>query len=440
LRGILASTITIEQVVDFGHAPIFPDADAFPCIVVLRKTLPAKDHAVKVTRYPREQLGQEHLASYIESHCFELPQNKLGKAGWTLEHPRALTLLEKLRERGVPLSEYTGVKPYRGVLTGFNDAFLVDQATKERLCREDPRSAEILKKYLRGQDIARWSPKWDSKWMIFARRGVDIELYPAIKAHLEGFRTQLEPRPDSFVRENWPGRKPGSYKWYEIQDSVDYYPLFDKPKLIWKDISFHPAFSLDPFGYFTNDLCFIFPKPDLWLLAALNAPAMWAWLSRNTMHGKDEVLRLKSVYMSHAPIPQPNAEQADQAANAVQRIVDLTRSVTDSVAATLDVLRVEWAVDCPGEALGAFDALEGDAFVGEVKKRRRKEAGRLSPRALVALRKLFEAETPQLIAMRAEILVIERMLAGLVHAAWGLNAEDLAVLRETAPPRMPPGW
>ena len=167
---------------------------------------------------------------------------------------------------------------------------------------------------------------------------------------------------------------------------------------------------------------------------------MLAWLSRNTIHGKDEVLRLKNVYMVRAPIPRPSAEQADQATNAVARIVDLTRSVTDAVVAIVEVLRVEWAVDAPWQALGAFDSLGYDAFVGEMKKRRRKDAGKLSPRALVELRKLYEAETPPLLVMRAEILGIERLLAELVHSAWGLDAGDLATLRETAPPRMPPGW
>ena len=120
--------------------------------------------------------------------------------------------------------------------------------------------------------------------------------------------------------------------------------------------------------------------------------------------------------------------------------VNLVQILSDAVAATLDVLRVEWAVDAPGQALGAFDLLGSDSFVGEVKKRRRKDAGRLSSRALVELRGLFEADAPPLIEQRAEILGLERVLAGLVHAAWGLDAGDLATMRETAPPRMPPGF
>ena len=66
------------------------------------------------------------------------------------------------------------VKPYRGVLTGFNEAFLIDAATRDRLVAADPASAEIIKPYLRGQDVRRWEADWAGLWMIFARRGLDI--------------------------------------------------------------------------------------------------------------------------------------------------------------------------------------------------------------------------------------------------------------------------
>jgi hypothetical protein len=395
---------------------------------------------VQVTRYPREQLGKDNLASYIESHRFDLPQSKLGNVGWTMAHPSERALLDKLRERGVPLSEYSGIKPYYGIKTGCNEAFLIDQATKDRLCCEDPRSAQVLKKYLRGRDVSRWSSPWDGNWMIFARRGVEIERYPAIKSHLERFRPQLEPRPRSFGGNDWLGRKPGAYKWYEIQDSVDYFPLFEAPKIVYQVIQSHPRYAIDGDGLYTNDKAFLLPTGAPWLLAVLNSPAMWWHNWRYLVHMIGEALTPAGDKMIHVPVPRPTDQQSDQANDTVQRIVDLTRNVNEAVAATLDVLRVEWAVDAPSQALSAFDSLASDAFVGEVKKRRRKDAGRLSPRALLELRKLFEAEAQSLIEKRAEILGLESVLADLVHAAWGLDAGDIAVLRETAPPRMPPGW
>jgi len=440
LRELLAKEYTVESIVDFGHAPVFPDADAFPCIITLRRQAPAPDHALNVTQYPREQLGKELLASYVETHKFPLPQQTLGKKGWSLEPPAAQALLEKLRRKGVPLAEYAALKPYRGVVTGCNAAFLIDQVTKEKLCREDPNSSAILKKYLRGQDVARWSPEWGQRWMIFARRGISIDQYPAVKSHLQGYRAQLEPRPNDYQGRGWPGRKPGSYKWYELQDSVDYYEGFEQPKILYQEIQFHPRYALDRSGLYMNNKAFFLPTEDPWLLAALNSPAMWWHNWRYLVHMKDEALSPAGDKMAHVPVPRPSAAQADAVASHVETIVELTRTASEASAGVLDVLRMEWNIDKPGQALNDFSARGSDEFVREVKKRRKRGSPRLTPAALADLRSLYEDAAPGVIDKRARILTLEREIAEAVHAAYGLDQTDLALVRATAPPRMPPGW
>ena len=440
LRAMFAKQCTIDTMVDFGHAPIFPGTDAFPCIITLRKSPPPPEHAVRVTLYPREELGKELLASYVEEHRFPMPQAKLDSAGWTLEPPGVQALLEKLRRNGVPLGEYARVKPFRGVLTGCNEAFLVDQATKERLCREDPRSAEILKRYLRGQDIARWSPEWAGLWMIFARRGIEIERYPAILSHLKRYRAALEPRPKDFKGKDWPGRKPGSYKWYEIQDAVDYFELFEGPKLAYPDILWRADFCTAPADTYINNTIYLLPVEDHWLLACLNCPTIWSYLWRTAQHGKDEALRMFGEYVVTIPIATHKGAGVDVVTNAVKTAIKLTGEVQVARASVLDVLRVEYDVETPGQALGDFSNLGSDAFVHEVKKRRPKKGAALSPVGLKALRDLFEAEAPKIVEKRARILDLERTIAAAVHQAYGLTVEDLELLRSTQPPRMPPGW
>jgi type I restriction-modification system DNA methylase subunit len=443
LRTMFANECTIDTLVDFGHAPVFPDADAFPCIVTMRKQKAPPDHAVSVTLYPRELLGKEVLASYVEAHRFDFLQSNLGAAGWSLERPEEQALLEKLRKNGVPLNKYASLKPYYGIKTGCNEAFLVDQATKERLCREDPGSAEILKKYLRGQDVSRWVPEWAGLWMIFTRHGIDIDRYPAIKAHLETHRAALEPRPRGYRghSKDWPGRKPGAYKWYEIQDAIDYYELFEQPKLVYQEIQFHPAYALDRTGLFLNNKAFLMRSEDPWLLAVLNSPAMWWHNWRYLVHMKDEALSPAGDKIVHVPIPRPSTAQLESTAAAVESIVELTRTVKEATAGVLDLLRVQYQVETPGQALADFATLGSDGFVGEVINHRPKKGLlRLSTAGLKALRKLFETEAPGVLEKRAKILCHERAIAAAVHAAYGLTKADLEILRATAPPRMPPGW
>ncbi len=127
---------------------------------------------------PRETLPNEKLGAAVDAASFPLLRTSLGRGGWALEPKPVMDLLAKIKHAGVPLVEYAGVKPYRGVPTGFNEAFLIDTATRDRLVAADPLSADIIKPYLRGQDVQRWSANWAGLWMIFARRGIDIQRYP----------------------------------------------------------------------------------------------------------------------------------------------------------------------------------------------------------------------------------------------------------------------
>jgi len=128
-------------------------------------------------------------------------------------------------------------KIYYGIKTGLNEAFVIDEATKNKLIAEDPKSAEVIKPFLAGRDIKRYETPEASRWLIFTRRGIALKDYPAIENYLLQYRERLEPKPKDWTEGKWKGRKSGSYKWYEIQDAVDYYNEFEKNKVMLPDIS-----------------------------------------------------------------------------------------------------------------------------------------------------------------------------------------------------------
>jgi len=448
LRAFFAKEGALERIVDFGHAPIFEDADVFPCILVLEKPMPQleqfrqSERQVQVLHFPRAELDQAtrnkgSLGRYIQEHSHSLLHSRFGSTAWNLESSAVDDLLVKIRRMGVPLTEFAGVKPYRGALTGYNEAFLIDTPTRDRLIHSDPRSTEIIKPYLRGQDIKRWSPEWAGLWMIFTRRGTDIDTYPAIKQHLLQFRERLEPKPKNWVGEDWPGRKPGSYQWYELQDTVDFWQLFERPKIIWKDLSTYSEFSFDSSGLFTNDLCFILTDDDKWLLAILNSPLMWYYLHRVTIHAINETLRLKNLYMESLPIAPASEASRAEAERVVEQIIVMTQEKKQDRLLMLDWLRTEFEVQIPGTHLENFAALDVHAFIEEVRKRRSKKAGRLTPAALKDLQASYAEQIVPIQQRKAEVAILERKLSDLVNAAYGLTPEEVALLWATAPPRMP---
>ncbi|TAD80609.1 MAG: hypothetical protein EA001_00390 [Oscillatoriales cyanobacterium] len=261
---------------------------------------------VTVCAVPREQLENLNLAQFVEREGYEIPRSRLSAAAWSLENPQVDALMQKIRSVGVPLVDFAGTKP--GIKTGFNEAFLIDDQTRQKLIAEDPKCSEIIKPIAKGQDIKRWHPSIQNQWIIFARRGIEIELYPGILRHLQQYQKSLEPCPrdwKSTESKKWQGRKSGSYKWYEIQDSVDYWKFFEHPKIVNTDIMWRSQFSFDRNNLYLLNTSYFIPVSNQYLISVLNSPILWSFMWRNLQHGKDEALRLFGQDVVSLPIAPP---------------------------------------------------------------------------------------------------------------------------------------
>lgn len=280
LRRHLAETAWLEALVDLGHAKhVFPDADVFPSIVVLAKPREEMPPPVpRVSVISRDLVRLDDLGRQVDEEGFDLDRGRLGAQPWTLEPPEVERLMEKLRRRGVPLVEYAGVKPYRGVLTGLNEAFLIDTATKERLVAEDARSADIIRPFVRGQDVGRWRAEWAGLWMILLKSSDDhhwpwssleaaaaeasfARVFPAIYRHFSPLRERLIRRQDQ-----------GRF-WWELRRCA-YYPEFLVEKIEYQVIQYHPQYAFDGSGALANDKIFFLPNSDPYLLSVLNSPLL----------------------------------------------------------------------------------------------------------------------------------------------------------------------
>jgi hypothetical protein len=438
LRRFFAEHAWIESVVDFGHAKqIFLEADVFPSIIVARRpTDRPKPQTARLCTIPRQQLRIDDLSRQIEADGVELPLEQLREDGWQLEPYGVTQLLRRIAEVGVQLREFTGKERYRGVTTGLNEAFLIDTATKEQIVRDDPRSAEIIKPYLRGQDVGRWTPAYSGEWMIFARRGIEIDRYPRVLRHLTAFRQQLEPKPDNWNGPDWPGRKPGNYKWYELQDPIEFYQEFERPKIYYQEIQFHPAYAFDDQGLYGNNKTSFIVTDDLYLLAVLNSPLMWWHNWRYLPHMKDEALAPNGYLVAALPIAQPTQPIREATEVAVRRLVEMAKQERQTEAGLLDWLRVEYEIEKPTLRLQSPIELDSDGFVAEVKKVRGKKKP-LTAAGLKALRDEYARSLEPARKLAAEAVTLEREVSDLVNEAYGLTPDEIALMWQTGPPRMP---
>src|SRR6185437_691604 len=158
-------------------------------------------------------------------------------------------------------------KPYSGILTGLNEVFLIDSATREKLVSEDASCATIIKPFVRGQDIDRWSADWAGLWMIAIKSSGDFnwpwsdageeaeavfcKTYPSVFAW-------MKPREEPLRQRQHKGRH-----WWELR-SCAYWSEFERPKIIYQVIQFHPSYALDTAGLCGNDKTFFIASPDLY--------------------------------------------------------------------------------------------------------------------------------------------------------------------------------
>lgn len=441
LRKLYGESAWVESVVDLGHnKEVFPDADVFPCILVVRKPdASAPPEMARVCVLPREQTRVDDLSEQIAMEGVAVPRSRFGAEPWNLEPPGVAQLMHKIRAAGVPLREFIGGEPLSGTKTGMNEAFLLDTATKEKLIGADAKCEALLKPYLRGQDNSRWLGEWCGHWMLAikssgnhewpwskASTSADAEsifrqTYPSVHAHLDQFRDPLIKRQDQ-----------GEH-WWELR-SCAYWDTFGRRKLIYPEITWRADWNFDSRGLHVNNTVYVLPTEDLWVLAVMNAPVMWAFCWRNAQHGKDEALRFIREFVQTVPIPKPTNEQRAAVETAVGRLIAIAGLQQSAQAAVLDWLRSEFAVEKPTQKLQTLAALDADEFVAEVKKAGRKG---LSVTDLKRLKDEHGTSVLPLHALAREAAKLEGQVSDVVNAAFGLTPDDVKLMWDTAPPRMP---
>lgn len=430
LRRSLLDSKAMFTVIDFGELPVFQDAKNFPAIFIWQNR-PRKDTPtlwVPVMRHSTNlaEIYDEGLKQFAKSAGTHIPASQFGPDRPRLVRPSLAAVLEKMRQAGPPLGEVVQGRIYRGVLTGYNEAFIIDRQTRDRLIEEDPKSAEIIKPLVVGDDIRRYEIHFRERYLIFARRGIRISEYPSVLKHLRHFRQQLEPRPpdwDERGRGEWPGRKPGAYKWYEIQDTVDYYEAFEQPKVVWGEIAKEPRFAVDTAGLFLPNTAYLTLSPDSFYLASvLNSAAAWTYLSSSAYALGDEAAggRVRTIrqFVEEVPVPNPSDRARKALASLSARCHTMHRRRRRRVEAFLRQLGTS-----PAES-SSHNPLERP-WEMTLEEFQDKYAKRFKPRAQEDPVRTFLAARDETAALTEQIIAIEREIDELVASLYGIDLSDL---------------
>lgn len=181
---------------------------------------------------------------------------------WSILSDIELSIKNKIEAAGTPLKDWD-VNIYRGVLTGYNDAFIISSEKREEILgncadeSEKQRTAAIIRPILRGRDIKRYGYSWSGLWLINTHNGtkegierIHIEDYPSIKEHLDNYWLRLENRADK-------GDTP-----YNLRNCA-YLDEFSKPKIVWAELSrTGNSFAYSDDGAMVLNTCYILSFND----------------------------------------------------------------------------------------------------------------------------------------------------------------------------------
>jgi len=333
LRDFLKLKSNLISIIDFNDYQVFEGVTTYPAILILEKPVKARKQAPKsnfsfLNITAKKQPQHTALIQQMQMDFGVMKQASLKADAWQLEDERLAKLRDKITKGRKTLKEVYG-SPLYGIKTGFNEAFVINQQQYELLKQDDPKG-EILKPFLEGKDLKRWRAESRGLYLIFTRRGVDIDAYPLIKAHLDQFKERLEPKPKDWPKGKlWSGRKAGPYQWYEIQDTVAYFEEFEKDKITWGNLQNSPAFVFDKKQYFINAPSPILVTSEEWVVGYLNSNVVWFILLNIAIARSGGFIECKPIYINQIPIPLATEEQKKSIADLVKKCQTVAKSRYD---------------------------------------------------------------------------------------------------------------
>ncbi|HEF2842478.1 TPA: class I SAM-dependent DNA methyltransferase [Campylobacter coli] len=330
LREFLLKNTYILKYIDLNGIKVFDSATVDTSILCFEKSK-SKDNKFKYLALSNEILKTCAYNIGLYKDFAEFSQNSLSKESFTFSDENTSVLKAKIERIGTPLKEWQGLNIYRGILTGYNEAFIITTEKRNEIlanCKDEAekeRTAKLIRKMLRGRDIKRYSYEWAGLWVINTHNGyknqngekveaINIKHYPSLKKHFDEFYPQLEKRADK-------GLTP-----YNLRNCA-YIEEFEKEKIVYPCImAKEPCFSYETsFAFAMAPANIITSNSDIlkYILAFLNSDFIYLMLRKFYMGGGIEG-ELKTNNLEKLPIPKINSKNqklADELINLVDEIL-----------------------------------------------------------------------------------------------------------------------
>ena len=414
LRHYLTTKMNPMLLVDFPGVPVFEDATVDPQILIVEKA-----------SYSGETYACA-IKGRVEDISSEVEQNKIKKTfdkePWTTRDKRISKILSKMERCGKALKDLP-IEIYRGILTGYNDAFYIDGKTKTKLIEEDGKSQEIISPLYRGRDITAWITENQDLYLINPHNGlkeknippIDIEDYPAVKNHLDKYLDKLIKRGDK-------GDTP-----YNLRNCA-YLDEFAKPKIVYPNMTKYLPFSYDESKSLVNQKCYILTAKDetislKYLTAVFNSLLIKLWIRCVCPELGEDRREIGKVYFEKLHVPldaqQPFIALADTMLTLHRQLQEKRSKFLRRLTENFENLKIT-------TALQQFDQLDFRGLMSELKKQKIK----LTLSQQDEWEDYFTERLSECQQLTAQIRATDQDINNRVFDLYGLTEEERQIVME----------
>ena len=298
LRQYFVSETNPVLLIDFAGVKVFDTATVDVNILMLQKAINVQRTFACITQGIN---GLQNLSDFVQQNGSECDFSSADS--WVILSPIEQSIKRKMETVGTPLKDWN-INIYRGVLTGYNEAFIITTEKRDEIlanCQTEEeriRTDELIRPILRGRDIKRYGYDWADLWIINTHNGikgklprVDVNEYPAIKAHLDQYWDKISTRADK-------GDTP-----YNLRNCA-YMEDFYKPKIVWGNLNLTASYAMIQDNSFINAPSPMIVPASKFLLAVLNSQLADYYIRHLGVTRNGGYFEYKPMFVEKLPVPQ----------------------------------------------------------------------------------------------------------------------------------------
>jgi hypothetical protein len=410
LRKYLSDNSALLNIFNFGDNQFFEGATTRTSIIVLKKYI-SKNYKTLFFEL-KSGIKISNLNELINEYAVEIDCKLISNNEWSF-NTVLINIEKRINDNCISLNDYVKGEVYRGILTGFNKAFIIDKNTLEKIISVEPKAKHLIKPIIAGRDIFRYGMNNTEHYLINTQYDIDIEHeYPNLFNYFLQYKSELEKRLDK------------GKNWYNLR-ACSFYDKFEIPKIIFANMAQSNRFVFDKTGIYTNQKAFIIPIDDLYLLSILNSKMIMFFVKNKFPKLLGDTYEFSYTnYVSKLPIPILSKESKEPFIALADAMLEKNKELHDIRNEVLTFIKTIFGIEKPSTKLQNWYELEYNEFLSELTKAKVKIPleEQLSWQSLFAKQKALAQE------LKSKIEETDKKIDSMVYELYGLTEEEIRIV------------